>query len=65
MTPDKGFKLEIIEAFEEKVKKISYLSDRYDIMKQPGLSTKSADITIDDIKTFVEAFKELLDSLQS
>jgi len=65
LTPEKGFKPEAIEAFSERVKKISLLSDKYDTMTQPGFSTRSTDITIDDIKTFVEAFKELLNSLQS
>ena len=63
LTPEKGFKPEAIQMFEEKIKKIEELSNRYDIMKQPGFGTRSTHITIDDIKTFIEAFRELLDSL--
>ncbi len=62
LTPEKGFKPEIIEAFVKKIKKISPLSDRYDTMTQPGFSTKASDISVDDIKTFADAIKELVDS---
>jgi len=65
LKPENGFKPEALEAFAEKIKKIGNLSDIYDIRPIPGFYTRSTDITKDDIDIFIEAFKELLNSLQT
>ena len=61
---EENFKPEAVETFAKKVKKISLLSERYDTMPQPGFSTRSVTTSVDDIKIFIEAFKELLNGLK-
>ncbi len=63
LTPEKGFKPEAIEAFVEKIKKIEPLSNKYDVAKQPDFKATPTNISRDYVKTFIEAIRELINSL--
>lgn len=65
LTPEKGLKANAIEAFVQQIKRIGQLAENYETMKQPRFSTKPTDISIDDINVFVNAIKDLVDSIKS
>ncbi len=60
----KGFKAEAVDTFVERIKKISQLAEVYERMTQPKISLRPADISVDDINTFVEAIRDLVDSVK-
>ncbi len=64
LTPEKGLKADAIEAFVQQIKKISQLAEKYETMKQPGFSTRLTDISMDDINVFIDAIKDLVDSIE-
>lgn len=53
-----------VSNFREGVLKISALSSRYDVFKQPGFSTREGDVSESDIELFISTFRKLVESIK-
>lgn len=53
-----------VSNFRDGVLKISALSSRYDVSKQPGFSTREGDISESDIELFISTFRKFVESIK-
>jgi hypothetical protein len=64
LNPNNGISQVASSTFLEEVGKIAQFPDRFESLKEPYLSTRQGDLTIDDINRFTLALKTLIESIQ-